>query len=66
MLGTPILQILIVFIFFIFKVAAEDVPVIVISPGKTPQSLSTVGSTVDVITSGEIEGKFILQYCKYN
>ena len=55
MLGTPILQILIVFIFFIFKVAAEDVPVIVISPGKTPQSLSTVGSTVDVITSGEIE-----------
>ena len=55
MFGTPILKIFIVFIFLIFKVDAEEVPVIVISPGKTPQSLSTVGSTVDVITSGEIE-----------
>lgn len=55
MFGSPILKISIIFIFLIFKVAAEDVPVIVISPGKTPQSLSTVGSSVDIITNGEIE-----------
>ena len=45
----------IIFVFFIAKVVANEVPVIVISPGKTPQSLITVGSTVDVITNGEIE-----------
>ena len=44
-----------IFIFLIAKVVANEVPIIVISPGKTPQSLSTVGSTVDVITNGEIE-----------
>jgi len=31
------------------KAYSKDVPVIVISPGKNPQSLSTVGSTVTVI-----------------
>ena len=41
----------IIFIFFIIEVIAEEIPVIVISPGKTPQSLSTVGSSVDIITN---------------
>tara|TARA_Y100000590_G_scaffold404275_1_gene491638 strand:- start:1376 stop:3310 length:1935 start_codon:yes stop_codon:yes gene_type:complete len=45
----------IIFIFFIIEVIAEEIPVIVISPGKTPQSLSTVGSSVDIITNEEIE-----------
>ncbi len=35
---------------------AADIPVIVISPGKTPQSLSTVGSTVVVIEREAISG----------
>ena len=35
---------------------AADIPVIVISPGKTPQSLSTVGSTVVVIDKEAISG----------
>ena len=34
---------------FFNKAFSKDLPVIVISPGKTPQSLSTVGSTVTVI-----------------
>ena len=38
-----------IIIFFSNKAFSEDVPVIVIAPGKTPQSLSTVGSTVTVI-----------------
>ena len=33
---------------------AEDIPIIVISPGKTVQSLGTVGSSVDVFTSETI------------
>ena len=33
---------------------ADDIPVIVISPGKTVQSLGTVGSSVDVFTSETI------------
>ena len=33
---------------------AGDIPVIVISPGKTLQSFNTVGSTVEVITSDKI------------
>ncbi len=55
MFKISISKISIFFIFLIFKVTANEVPVIVISPGKTPQSLSTVGSTVDVITGSEIE-----------
>lgn len=34
---------------------ADEVPIIVISPGKTIQSLSTVGSSVEVVTSEDIE-----------
>ena len=40
---------LIIIILFFNKAFSKDLPVIVISPGKTPQSLSTVGSTVTVI-----------------
>ena len=43
------LTILITVFLFFNKAFANDIPVIVISPGKTPQSLSTVGSTVTVI-----------------
>lgn len=38
-----------IFLFLFNNVLAKDIPVIVISPGKTIQSLSTVGSTVTVI-----------------
>ena len=34
---------------------AKDIPVLVISPGKTIQSESIVGSTVEVVTSDDIE-----------
>ena len=52
-----------IFNFFIIKiflvnfnlVLAEDIPILVISPGKTIQSKSTVGSDVDVIDSKAIE-----------
>ena len=33
---------------------SQDIPVIVIAPGKTPQSLSTVGSSVTVIDENKI------------
>ncbi len=43
--------------FFIFKnfVYASDIPVIVIAPSKSPQSYSTVGSSVSSIDSKKIE-----------
>ena len=40
---------IIIMLLFFNKAFSKDVPVIVISPGKTPQTLSTVGSTVTVI-----------------
>ena len=43
-----------IIILFSNKAFSEDVPVIVIAPGKTPQSLSTVGSTVTVINGETI------------
>ena len=49
-----IIKLTIILIFSSKHVFAEDVPVIVISPGKTVQSLSTVGSSVDVIASDTI------------
>ena len=46
------LRIVLIFI-FIFQLNSfafsKDIPVIVISPGKTPQSINTVGSSVEVI-----------------
>lgn len=44
-----ILTILITILLFFNKTFADEIPVIVISPGKSPQSLSTVGSAVTVI-----------------
>jgi vitamin B12 transporter len=45
-----------VLIFPIDKIFAQDIPVIVISPGKTVQSFDKVGSSVTVIDSNQIEG----------
>ena len=49
-----IIKILIIFVFLTNSLFAQDIPVIVISPGKTVQSLGTVGSTVEVFTSDTI------------
>ena len=49
-----IIKILIIFVFSVNNLFAQDIPIIVISPGKTVQSLSTVGSTIEVITSDTI------------
>ena len=49
-----IIVILVILIFPAKILFAADVPVIVIAPGKTPQSLSTVGSTVTVIDGDQI------------
>ena len=43
-----------IFIFLAKNLLAEEIPIIVISPGKTVQSLSTVGSTVEVFDSNII------------
>ena len=49
-----IIKILIILVFSANNLFAQDVPIIVISPGKTLQSLSTVGSAVEVFTSDTI------------
>ena len=49
-----IIKILIILVFSVNNLFAQDIPIIVISPGKTVQSLSTVGSTIEVITSDTI------------
>ena len=49
-----IIKILITLVFSVNNLFAQDIPIIVISPGKTVQSLSTVGSTIEVITSDTI------------
>ena len=53
------LRLIIIFLFltntfFTTQSFSADIPVIVIAPGKTPQSLSTVGSTVTVIDGDAI------------
>jgi len=53
MLG-KIFKISIILVFSANSLFAQDIPVIVISPGKTVQSLSTVGSSVEVFTSDTI------------
>ena len=50
-----ILLLSLILIFSFNKVFAEDIPVIVISPGKSVQSYSTVGSSVSVVTSKDLE-----------
>jgi len=49
-----IIKVLIILVFSANSLFAQDIPVIVISPGKTVQSLGTVGSTVEVFTSDTI------------
>ena len=49
-----IIKILIIFVFSSNNIFAQDIPIIVISPGKSVQSLSTVGSTVEVINREKI------------
>ena len=39
---------------FLKQSLSQDIPVIVIVPGKTPQSLSTVGSSVTIIDEDKI------------
>ena len=51
-----IIRLAIILMFPVNNMFAADIPVIVISPGKTPQSLSTVGSTVVVIEREAISG----------
>jgi len=46
---------LLIIIFSFQNLFAADIPIIVISPGKTPQSYDEVGSSVSVIDSNEIE-----------
>jgi len=51
-----IIRIFFLYVFFNFTYAiAKDIPIIVISAGKTPQSKSTVGSSVSIIDSETIE-----------
>ena len=47
---------ILIIIFSFQNLFAADIPIIVIAPGKTAQSLSTVGSTVTVIGEDEING----------
>jgi len=46
---------LLIIIFSFQNLFAADIPIIVISPGKNPQSYDEVGSSVSVIDSNEIE-----------
>ena len=46
---------ILIIIFSFQNLFAADIPIIVISPGKTPQSYDEVGSSVSVIDSNEIE-----------
>ena len=50
-----IIKLIIVLTFPVKSIFAADMPIIVISPGKTPQSYDKVGSSVSVIGSNEIE-----------
>ena len=49
-----IIKILIILVFSVNNLFAQDIPIIVISPGKTVQSLSTVGSAIEVFTCDTI------------
>ena len=50
------LFLVVIFLLFSYKISiAEDIPIIVISPGKTLQSISTVGSDVSVITEKDLK-----------
>ena len=51
-----VLVLVLVLIFPFNQGFASDVPVIVISPGKSAQSFDEVGSSVTIIDSNQIEG----------
>ena len=50
-----IIKLIIILTFPVNSLFAADIPIIVISPGKTPQSYDEVGSSVSVIDSGQIQ-----------
>ena len=50
-----IIFVLLINLFFLKQSFSQDIPVIVIAPGKTPQSLNTVGSSVTVIDGNKIQ-----------
>ena len=50
-----VITIFLVLVFSVRNALSEDIPVVVISPGKTVQSLSTVGSSVEVFKSDIID-----------
>ena len=62
-----IIKILITLVFSANNLFAQDIPIIVISPGKTVQSLSTVGSAIEVFTSDTINNSshFSLHKCGF-
>ena len=51
-----IITLLLISVFSFNKLFADDIPVIVIAPGKSIQSYNTVGSSVSVIDGNTIEG----------
>ena len=51
---TRIISALVILISLFSKLYAENIPIIVISAGKTPQSKSTIGSDVSIIDSNNI------------
>ena len=51
-----IITFLLISVFLFNKLYADDIPVIVIAPGKSIQSYNTVGSSVSVIDGDTIEG----------
>ena len=51
-----IITLLLISLFLYNKLFADDIPVIVIAPGKSIQSYNTVGSSVSVIDGDTIEG----------
>ena len=46
---------LLIFVFFFKNLFAADIPIIVISPSKKAQSISTVGSSVTVYDQSDLE-----------
>ena len=50
-----IITFLLISVFLFNKLYADDIPVIVIAPGKSIQSYNTVGSSVSVIDANTIE-----------
>ena len=49
-----LIKILLILVFSTNNLFAQDIPIIVISPGKSLQSFNTVGSAVEVINSETI------------